>query len=62
MKGGKSEGDSFDVGDSDDDRASGRRACGVLEPELLSSHALNLTKKIFLPTPPHDSYQSRTEC
>ena len=43
MKSGKSEGDSFDVGDSDDDRASGRRACGVLEPELLSSHALNLT-------------------
>ena len=41
---------------------SGRRACGALEPELLSSHALNLTKKIILPTPPHDSYQSRTEC
>ena len=38
------EGDSYDVGDGgDDDGASGRRACRVLEPELLSSHALNLT-------------------
>ena len=41
--GGWSEGDPFDGGDSDDDWVTRRRVCGVLEPELLSSHALNLT-------------------
>ena len=60
--GGWSKGDPFDGGDSDDDWVTRRRVCGVLEPELLSSHALNLTKKIVLSTPLHDSYQSRTEC